>query len=178
MQQATETSRAQKIQLVPVRPPRKVRPPTKGVQPSIIEDTSKRQLAACEAASLSWSWAPEAGIAKGLTLGTPIAKRKFEGAVRRVAQFEAVATRSSVVTWHKWVEHGKLQGLKSAPRSWDQETLVYLDDSIDASSSARTTSLAVYNKMLWMQRHVSAPVDLCNILKPEPPNRQRADYGP
>jgi hypothetical protein len=89
-----------------------------------------------------------------------------------------VAVRAAVVVWHRWHQYCKEQGLPGAPRSWDPEASVYLEDFIDSNNSAKTSAGSAYNKLLWAQRHIAAPISMEGIHKPRPVGRAKVDCGP
>ena len=148
----------------PARKPRSKRtgkPKAKPLAKAASVDKQARQKAASAAVTLSLSWAPQAGIARGLTQDDELIHIVREVHEERIALFEPKGVWAAINEWTAWLEYRT----KYATRNIRAEDEVLLAAHI-AGKDAATGPLAAWNRFDWLRRHLRTDVPLEVVAKP------------
>jgi hypothetical protein len=122
-----------------------------------------RMAAAKSAVELSFSWAPKFGLAKGLGE----AKDQLLGKVmiimtNQIAMMEASVIGRATKRWEKWTDHLKEDNFDPFnPMGTTVMLKVWMFDQ-----GARTAPLACFNELVWLKKHLKAPLCLDDVTKP------------
>jgi hypothetical protein len=142
----------------------KVKPPTVCKVMTMTQDTKNRLAMAEQAVALSWSWAPNYGLAKNLPPSDEVQLRRRNACIMRIGKFEPRAVRAAVLMWMKWVQYLQLQALR--PMDITITDTWVIEDFLDQVSKTATGPRSAYDKLLWLQKHLMAPVFMDSIPKP------------
>ena len=133
-------------------------------------DDQTRRKAALEAVRLSETWAPAAGVFKGFAWKSdPLKDRVRTLAVDKLCKFEARGVLSALKLWGEWVT----ACLPDSPPEQGRLQALLLEEFIKAKVGA-SGPLTACNKLVWLQRHLGAPISLEGITRPP---RQSAETG-
>ncbi len=137
------------------------RPRPKPIAKAAAVDAQKRGAAARAAVELSITWAPRAGLAKGLAKDDPLLRMIREVHVERLAAFEPKGVWTALNNWKCWEEYH----VKYATRHIEAETAILLAAFITGKQAA-TGPLAAWNQFDWARRHLKADIPLESVAKP------------
>ena len=125
------------------------------------EDLARRKEVAKNAVALSLSWAPGAGLARGLKV---VKKVFLDRCVDRVAYYEPNVVNAALSCWDKWCVFAKENGLEPTNADWLQwETFIM------TRSSAATMCRSSWHQACWLFKVLRAPIPANEI--PRPPKR-------
>ncbi len=137
------------------------RPRPKAVAKAKTKDEASRKAAARAAVELSLSWAPQAGLARGLRLDDPLIQLVKEVHEARIAAFEPRGVWAAIRNWRAWKEYQA-----KFPRKETTVELIILLSAYLASKQANTGPRAAWNQFDWLKRHLKADVPLDEVAKP------------
>ena len=112
-----------------------VRPKPGGTVDSLNKDTVSRNVAAREAIKLSLSWAPRAGVARGLEKDDPLVEMVEQVNVERIAKFEARGVWLALKEWGAWTSFFQ----KHARGEGEVEAIVLASAFISGKSEHRAS---------------------------------------
>ena len=142
-----------------------------------VADLEKRMSAARTLVRLSWSWAPLAGLAKGCSdLSSDMATKRLHRCFERFAQsFEAKVLLEAVKTWtelHKWCSQHAI-----TKEAWPVDPM-FLEDFLETfRDRGRSVPRAKYATLVFLERHVQAPLITAGIHVPAPAAGKKAVRG-
>ena len=147
------------------------RPFCQGVKKSAIpknaaEATEAKLPVARELITLSWSWAPEAGLAASLPAAlVHVAQHRRDMCV--LLRFDLGWLRSIARLWH--AVEAWMQGLNITKDHWPLPPAC-VEDFLDRSltDSSGSSGRALLSKLKWTVAHLCAPLKLDGVILPTP----------
>ena len=148
----------------------------KGTQRKAV-DLAKRRQAARALVELSWSWAPQAGLAKGCTdTRSETSLRRFQRYCERLEHsFEAKVLLDAARVWHElrsWCEAEAIQ-----TEAWPLDPMVIEDFLELFRGKGRSVPRAKHNALVFLEMHVQAPLCTTGVHVPLPAKQKKAARG-
>ncbi len=128
-------------------------------------EQADREHAAADAVDLSLSWAPGAGLAAGLPMEGAFLARRRLACIARVSAYEVRVVRAALREWARFQAWLVQEGMQALPENFVYPAAI-VEQYVAEQVSAPTASLASWNALAWLKRHLKAPVEVDRSARP------------
>ena len=124
-------------------------------------DLLTRQKAAQAAIKVALSWGSAFGIHGGVP-DAAIFQRRVSAWTARLLRFEARTVKDALAEWAKLWSHAQKVEPASSVGSGPAVAIsaVLVEDYITVASKGPSVAKTIYNRLLWLSRHLQAPIEM------------------